>query len=437
MWAFLCFLAHENQFVVRFDARQTLDFKSIRVDLRHIILIAFFVILIEDHRIEQQSSAAIQKKTSAIAEEFLEQEIRHVRILKDVDDDQVVFFFGFQNEFKRVVDHDFEVWNLIQFKIIVRDFDDFLIDLDACDLAAAFDFIDERLDHAAAGDAQHEDVLHRGNLIKADRLESFAQDALQAAVRIIGVLRVEYELAVVPGNFQILAQRRFFAVDVDRNQKTEQALEHFTFFPKISEFLILAQNISEMKQALYRFIFFRLMGWSIRGAFDPKIGKCVIMVLPHTSWHDFYIGLLARGIINLEMHYVAKKELFRFPFGAYFRWMGGAPLDRSGGKNKVDSIVEIFNSRKIFRLAIAPEGTRQHVDELKTGFYYIALKANVPIVPVAFDFGKKQVNVGDYFYPTGNLKSDLPILLSHFIGVRGKFPQNGFDVEKFLQSAKP
>ena len=140
-----------------------------------------------------------------------------------------------------------------------------------------------------------------------------------------------------------------------------------------------------MKQIIYKWLFFRLMGWKIVGEMDEDIRKCVIIVVPHTSWHDFYIGLLARGIINQEMHYVAKKELFAFPFGAYFRWMGGAPLDRSGGKNIVDSIVSIFKDKEVFRLAIAPEGTRKKVSGWKTGFYYIALKANVPIIPVAFD----------------------------------------------------
>lgn len=192
-----------------------------------------------------------------------------------------------------------------------------------------------------------------------------------------------------------------------------------------------------MKKRLYEWIFFTLMGWQIRGAFDSKIRKCVIMVLPHTSWHDFYIGLFARGIINLEMHYVAKKELFTFPFGAYFRWMGGAPLDRSGNQNKVDAIAEIFKHRDVFRMAIAPEGTRKKVDELKSGFYYIALKAGVPILPVAFDYSKKEVNIGDYFTPTGNIDEDLKILLAHFKGVQGKFPENGFDVENFLKSQNP
>lgn len=188
-----------------------------------------------------------------------------------------------------------------------------------------------------------------------------------------------------------------------------------------------------MKKRIYKWIFFRIMGWKIIGHFKPEIEKCVIMVIPHTSWHDFYLGLLSRGIIGLDMHWVGKKELFRFPFGAYFRWMGGAPLDRSGGLNKVDSIAEIFHHRSIFRMAIAPEGTRKKVATLKTGFYYIAIKAQVPIIPVAFDFSTKQVKVGEYFYPTGAIDADLPILLRHFKGIKGKVPEKGFDVDLFLQ----
>lgn len=152
------------------------------------------------------------------------------------------------------------------------------------------------------------------------------------------------------------------------------------------------------------------------------------MIMPHTSWHDFYIGLFARGIIGLEMHYVAKAELFKFPFGHYFRWMGGTPIDRSGNKNKVDSIVEIFRNRRVFRMAIAPEGTRKKVETLKTGFYFIAHKAGVPIIPIAFDYGTKTVKLGEAFYPTGNIDADLPALLDHFKGSTGKFPEKSFSV---------
>lgn len=181
-----------------------------------------------------------------------------------------------------------------------------------------------------------------------------------------------------------------------------------------------------MKKQIYKWIFFRLMGWKIVGEIDPNIKKCVLMVMPHTSAHDFYLGIFTRGITGLEMNFVGKKELFTFPFGHYFKYMGGEPLDRSGGMNKVDSIAAVFSRREVFRLAIAPEGTRNKVDQLKTGFYYIALKANVPIIPVAFDFGKKEVNLGAPLIPTGNLEEDLTILKKHFIGVEGKIPERGF-----------
>jgi 1-acyl-sn-glycerol-3-phosphate acyltransferase len=181
-----------------------------------------------------------------------------------------------------------------------------------------------------------------------------------------------------------------------------------------------------MKKQIYKWIFFKLMGWKIVGTIDADIKKCVMMVMPHTSWHDFYLGVFTRGITSLEMNFVAKKELFAFPLGYYFKYMGGEPLDLSGGRNKVDSVAAIFDKKEIFRLAVLPEGTRKKVEEIKTGFYYIALKVKVPIIPVAFDFGKKEVNLGSPLIPSGIIEKDLPILLEHFKGVEGKVPEKGF-----------
>ena len=183
-----------------------------------------------------------------------------------------------------------------------------------------------------------------------------------------------------------------------------------------------------MKKLLYKWLFFNVMGWKIVGTINPEIKKCVMMVMPHTSAHDFYLGIFTRGIVGLEMNFVAKKELFRFPFGAYFSYMGGAALDRTGGLNKVDSIASIFDKKETFRLAVAPEGTRKYVSELKTGFYFIALKANVPIIPVAFDFGNKEVRFGQPLLPTGDYDSDSTVLKQHFVGVTGKIPEYGYRV---------
>ncbi len=151
--------------------------------------------------------------------------------------------------------------------------------------------------------------------------------------------------------------------------------------------------------------------------------KSVVIVAPHTSWHDFYVGAFARRLSKTEISFVAKKELFKWPFGAYFKWMGGAPLDRTEGQNKVESIAAIFSEKKEFRLALAPEGTRKKVDRWKTGFYYIAIEANVPIIPVSFDYKTKVVRIGEPFYPSGDLESDLPMLEQFYKGVVGKIPE--------------
>ena len=184
-----------------------------------------------------------------------------------------------------------------------------------------------------------------------------------------------------------------------------------------------------MKKHFYKFIFFQCMGWKIEGSIDPNISKCVLMVLPHTSWHDFFVGFFTRGILDLEINWIGKKELFKFPMQYYYKWMGGAPIDRTGNLNKVDAIVEIFKRKKIFRLGISPEGTRKKVSELKTGFYYIAHKAGVPIIPVAFNYGKKEVNIANPFYTTGYIDEDLKILMLHFEGVKGKIIENSFEVK--------
>lgn len=181
-----------------------------------------------------------------------------------------------------------------------------------------------------------------------------------------------------------------------------------------------------MKKRIYQFIFFKLMGWKIVGDFDSSIKKCVIPVVPHTSWHDFYIGLCTRGSLGLEINFVGKKELFVFPFGLYFKWVGGAPLNRFKNENKVDAIAKIFSQKETFRLAISPEGTRKKVTEWRTGFYYISLKAEVPIIPIGFDWKNKQVIVFPTMNPSGNKEADFNILESYFEGIEGYVPEYSF-----------
>ncbi len=174
---------------------------------------------------------------------------------------------------------------------------------------------------------------------------------------------------------------------------------------------------------LAKLIFKYLLGWKVKGQFSTEVKKTVVVVAPHTSWHDFYIGVLARKIVNVPIHYIAKKELFDSAFGWYFKWMGGEPIDRSSSQNKVDQIVDIFNDKNEFRLAIAPEGTRKKVNTWKSGFYYIAKNAHVPITSVAFDYASKTVSVSEPFYITENYDKDLRHIQSFFSHAIGKIPE--------------
>ncbi|WP_340198868.1 1-acyl-sn-glycerol-3-phosphate acyltransferase [Ascidiimonas sp. W6] len=175
-----------------------------------------------------------------------------------------------------------------------------------------------------------------------------------------------------------------------------------------------------------KIIFYKILRWKIEGEF-PDVKKMVIIVVPHTSWHDFYIGVLLRAIKKIEINFIGKKEIFRWPFGAYFRWMGGAPIDRTSGQDKVKAIAAIFKNREVFRLSLAPEGTRKKVDQWKTGFYYIAIEAEVPIVMVAFDFGTKTVKISEAFYPTDDKEKDFTFMKSFFKGVIGKVPEYSWE----------
>lgn len=176
---------------------------------------------------------------------------------------------------------------------------------------------------------------------------------------------------------------------------------------------------------LAKFIYFKVLGWKLIGSF-PKLDKCVVIVVPHTSWVDFFLGLLVRRVLNEEINYIAKKSLFMPPLGWYFKWMGGAPIDRSQSNDTVGAISKIFKERKKFRLALSPEGTRKKVAQWKTGFYYIAKNAQIPILMIAFDYGRKQVKISEPQYPSDTKEMDFEIYQRFFNGVKGKVPEYSF-----------
>ena len=170
---------------------------------------------------------------------------------------------------------------------------------------------------------------------------------------------------------------------------------------------------------------FKTLGWRISGKM-PDLKKYVIAVAPHTSGWDFIIGVLARSALRIEnARYLGKSQLFKPPFGWIFRWLGGTPVDRSGSHDVVDQVVKIFNEHDEFVLALAPEGTRQKVERLRTGFYYIAKKAGAAIVPVGFDYEKKLIIIGDPMRPSDDFDKDMESLLSFYRPIKGKIPELG------------
>jgi len=180
-----------------------------------------------------------------------------------------------------------------------------------------------------------------------------------------------------------------------------------------------------MVHQLAKFIFFKVMRWKLKGTF-PDLEKCVVIVIPHTHWLDFPLGVIVRKVINKEINYIGKKGLFKAPYGWFFRWLGGTPVDRSQNTNMVDAVAQVFKEKAIFRFALAPEGTRKKVKALKTGFYHIAKKANVPIVMVAFDFGKKEVKFSEPLWPTDDINQDFKKVRQFFKGVKGRIPEYSF-----------
>ena len=173
-------------------------------------------------------------------------------------------------------------------------------------------------------------------------------------------------------------------------------------------------------------LIFKILGWKTSGSMPTDLKKFVVAVAPHTSNWDFLVGVAARSILRIQKaQFLGKSQLFRPPFGWFFRMLGGHPVERTSSQDMVDQVVRIFNRHDRFILAMAPEGTRKKVDKLRTGFYYIAKGAHIPIIPIGFDFRLKKVIVGQPLYPTDNMDGDIEKILSFYRTITGRNPELG------------
>ena len=184
----------------------------------------------------------------------------------------------------------------------------------------------------------------------------------------------------------------------------------------------LGPAVPQRGNALSRFIgrmLWSLTGWRFTGEV-PDTSKAVVIVAPHTSNWDFMIGVIAMYALGIRVSFLAKHTLFRWPLGLMMRWLGGIPIDRRSSRGAVQQIVDRFRDADQLFLTVTPEGTRGEVDQWKTGFYHIAHQAELPIVPVSFDYGRRRIAFHEPRLASGNLERDLPEIQSLFKDVTGR-----------------
>jgi len=165
----------------------------------------------------------------------------------------------------------------------------------------------------------------------------------------------------------------------------------------------------------------RLTGWRIVGGV-PAAPKYVLIAAPHTSNWDFPVALMVCFALRLRVYWMGKASLFPPLLGAVMRWLGGIPVDRARSGNLVQATVDAYNSNQRLIVIVPPEGTRSKVTQWKTGFYYIAQGAGVPIALGYLDFRRKEAGLSRMFEPTGDIAADMVEIQSFYAGFTGKNP---------------
>ena len=165
-----------------------------------------------------------------------------------------------------------------------------------------------------------------------------------------------------------------------------------------------------------------LFNWRVVGEV-PNLPQFVAIGAPHTSNWDFPLALACLWALELDLSWMGKHTLFRGPLGWALRAWGGIPIDRTAAHGMVQQMTAEFARRPQLLLGLAPEGTRRKVSQWRTGFYHIATAANLPILPVALDFARREVRIGALFHPTGDIEADIAELRRFFKTARGYNPE--------------
>lgn len=178
-----------------------------------------------------------------------------------------------------------------------------------------------------------------------------------------------------------------------------------------------------MIQGFCRWLLYKKLGWT-KCVTVAHPDKFIICLAPHTSNWDFIIGQLYAQAEGFKINFLMKREWFFWPLGVIFKSLGGIPVWRSKHTSMTDNLAETAKTRDSFKLCITPEGTRSPNTEWKKGFYFIALKAEIPILLYGVDYEKKKIVCTDSFTPSGNIDEDMPKIKSYFKDFKGKKPEN-------------
>lgn len=167
--------------------------------------------------------------------------------------------------------------------------------------------------------------------------------------------------------------------------------------------------------------YLRLTGWRTVGQLPDNTPKCVLIAAPHTSNWDLPYTLMAAFAFRLNVHWMGKASIFRWPFGGLMRWLGGLPVKREARHNLVAaSAAALVAAPGALQLVVPPEGTRGRTRHWKTGFYYIAQQAQVPIIASYLDYEQRIAGLGPVFMPSGDIEQDMRAIKRFYAPIKGK-----------------
>jgi 1-acyl-sn-glycerol-3-phosphate acyltransferase len=187
--------------------------------------------------------------------------------------------------------------------------------------------------------------------------------------------------------------------------------------------------MTAMLAKLFARSLFALTGWTYNNRMPPGIRQSVMIAAPHTSKWDFLYARLAFVLMDIPVRITIENRYTKFPYGPFIRALGGIGIDRSPKKegeerpSMVKAMVELFRKHKDFVMLVTPEGSRKLRTKWKTGFYQVALQANVPVALGYLDYQKKEAGVSKVVYPSGDMKKDFREIMAFYKNIAPCWPE--------------